>query len=274
MIPTAGKTLLQDAQKTSVFFIAWLVLCILMFSQNFIDHIHTLNLISAGISCFLLIYFLRRNLEMNFIFMILLLFNSAYVALRQYLFAGFIENQFNQSITQIMDIVANRYSESSEQYMIFSELMDVSTHFYLSYSPGMWIALMMLCILVGYFITFRQSEDYVPISQYQVHLYVCYVAVLALGICILPGFRLIGINLLLAIMPLFLIQGMAVAHHKMVSWFSHSLLLKIIAIICIIINPYIVLFLSIIGLFDNWLDFRKLYNVESTDSQENTGGEE
>ena len=217
---------------------------------------------------------LKRNFEVDFIMMILFFINSAYIGVRQYLFSEAIANQFSQAVEQVMFIAKDKFPENSEQFLIFSEMMDVSTHFYLSYSPGMWIAFMMLCLLIGYFIVFRKNEDYVPINQFQVHIYVCYITMFALGISLLPGVKLIGVNLLIAIMPLFLIQGMAVANQKMINWFSRSMLLKVMAIICIIINPYVVLFLSIIGLFDNWLDFRKIYKEEKENSQDNFGGDE
>ena len=264
LIPASGKSFMENTRETYRFFIGWFIVCAFLYLINFIDKIQTLNLIAgAGLSCLFLFHLLKRNLGLNQVFMLLLLLNTLFIAFRQFLFFDIIVLQYNQAVEEAVRVVSSRFTENSEQYLIFMEMIEISRMFYMQYSPGIWISTMMLCLMLGYFFLSRKREDMSSIKFYQTHVYVIYSLVVALLIAIfVQQYRVFAINYLVALVPLFLIQGLCVLHAKIGSWLAQSKVLIAVSVLMLILNPYIVLFVSVIGLFDNWFDFRNLSKSE------------
>ena len=263
LIPATGKIFMENPQLINKFFISWFAVCCFLLIIQYPDRLQSLNLIiGTGISCFLLFVLIKKNYSLDMIFMCMLLLNSAYIALRQFVFFDYISSQYDQAADEAKQIIGSKLVENSEQYHIFIEMVDIFKNYYINYSPGLWISTMMLCLLVGYFFLSRNKEDMLSISLYQNHLYVTYSLVAALAIAIFTNYKVYAINYLLALVPLYLMQGLGVVNEKIGKWFVNSKVLLVIAIGSLIINPYIVLLISVIGLFDNWFDFRDLSKSE------------
>ena len=263
LIPASGKTFIENISFSYKFIITWLIICVFLYFINVTDIIQTFNLIlGAGLSSFLLFTMIKKEYQLNIIFMILLLFNSIYIIIRQLLFSSFIISQYNQAVDDAVKIVSSRFQENTEQYQIFLEMIDISKNFYVQYSPGIWISTMMLCLIIGYYYFSRKRVDMTPVSEYQTHVYIIYSLIIALVIALFTQFKLYAINYLIALVPLFLIQGIAVINSRVGKWFTNSKALTFIAVLSLILNPYIVLFISVIGLFDNWFDFRNISKSE------------
>jgi len=263
VIPTSGKILMENPQQAHKFFIGWVVLCVLFYLINLTDTVQTLNLIvGAGLSCFILFHLIKRNLELNQIFMFLLILNTFFIAIRQYLFSERLFSQYNQAADEAALMISHNFAENSEQYLVFMELVEMSKTFYMRYSPGIWISTMMLCLMLGYYLLSRKKIELNSIKYFQTHVYIIYSLVFALVIAVFTENRVYSINYLIALVPLFLIQGLGVIIIKIGKWFRNSKLLIALAVISLVINPYIILFISVVGLFDSWFDFRNLSKSE------------
>jgi len=264
LIPASGKIFMENTQETYKFFISWSIICVFLYFINFTDKIQTLNLIiGTGLSCLLLFHLLKKGIELDLMFMLLLLLNAAFIALRQFLFLDVITSRYVRAVDEAVKAVSSRFTENSEQYLIFVEMVEISKNLYMQYSPGIWISTMMLCLMVGYFFLSRKREELSSMKFYQTHVYVIYSLVVALLLAVfIQRFRVFAINYLLALVPLFLIQGLCVLNAKMGRWFVNSKALLAVGVLLLILNPYIVLFVSVIGLFDNWFDFRNLSKSE------------
>ena len=263
LITALGKYFLENQQRTNHFFVGWLVLCGGLYLLNQLDKIQALNvMIGTGLSCFLLFVMIKKEYGLNLIFMILLLLNSAYIALRQLLFYNEINTQYNEAVDEAVKLVSTRFQENSEQYQVFIEITDLMRNFYLQYSPGVWIATIMLCLTIGYFSFARKREELHSLSEYQTDVFVVYSLVIALIVALFTDYKLYAVNYLIALSPLFLMQGIGVVNNKIGKWFLNSKILIAVAILSMIINPYIVLFISALGLFDCWFDFRNLNKPE------------
>ena len=270
VISAAGRYFVENPKQINSFFTCWFIICgFLMFIYN----IQALDLIfGAGLSCLLFFYMIKKEYGLNLIFMSLLLLNSAFIAIRQLLYSTFIATQYTESVDEVVNMLSNRFQESSEQYLLFLEMVEMSKDFYLKYSPGIWIFTMLLCLMLGYYFLSKKSKELVSLRYYQTHLYVIYSLILALVIAVFSeDYRIYAINYLIALVPLFLMQGLAVLKFKIGKWFENSKILLVIAILSLILNPYIVLFISVIGLFDNWFDFRSLSKPEDL-NESNTNG--
>ncbi|MCL1827449.1 MAG: hypothetical protein FWG20_05340 [Candidatus Cloacimonetes bacterium] len=283
IITALGRDFWGNAQRLNVFLISWIVLCVLFYLSHQVDIVRTLNiLVGTGLSCFLLFYMLEREYQLGTIFMGLLALNSGFVALRQLLYFEEILCQYNSSVQEAIKLVGGRFAEDSQQYLAFVEMADLLRPSYLLYGSGVWLATILLCLMVGYFLFARRIPELNKISSFQTHPYIVGSLVVALLLIafdktaitsatlerVLDGSgrlyspRIISTNYLLALVPLYFLQGIGVVNYKVGRWFLSSKVLCVVAIFSLIINPYIVIIITIIGLCDSWFDFRKLTKTE------------
>jgi uncharacterized protein YybS (DUF2232 family) len=88
----------------------------------------------------------------------------------------------------------------------------------------------------------------------------CVWVLIASGICYfipVSGLRVVGLNMLLLVSPVYLVQGLAV----MVSYLHKASvppILRSIAYLFLVIQPLLLLGVAAFGLFDLWFDFRRL----------------
>jgi hypothetical protein len=82
---------------------------------------------------------------------------------------------------------------------------------------------------------------------------------------VVPVTKMLGFNLLLAILPLYLIQGTAIMDFFWGVHFARSPILRFLVILVVILNYPILVLLMLVGLFDNWFNFRKIEIREEND---------
>ena len=263
IITALGRSFIENQSKVYQFYIGWLLLCGSLYLLNQIDKLTTLNLvIGTGLSCFLLFVMLNKEYGLNLIFMVLLLVNTCFIALRQLFFHAEIALAYNEAVDEAIKLVNTRFQGNSEQAQVFHEMTELMRNFYLQYSPGLWITSLMLCLMIGYFFFSRKRENMQKLMEYQTHTILIYTLIIALCFALFTEYKIYAVNYLLALLPLYLMQGIGVVNDKIGRWFMHSNVLIAVAILSLIINPYIVLFISTIGLFDCWFDFRKINKIE------------
>ena len=268
IVTSLGKHFLENDFKLSQFFVGWITICGFLYLTNFIDNITTLNIIvGTGLSSTLLFYMVKKESDLDLTVMLLLLINSIYIALRQLFFYNTISEVYNRSVDEALKLFGNINQENTQQFLAFKEMTDLMREFYLNYNSGIWIATIMLCIMTGYFLFARKNEELYTLKCYQTHVYVIYSLIIALLIALFTKHRLYAVNFVIGVIPLFFMQGLAVINAKIGKWFLNSKVLIAVAILTLVINPYITLFISVIGLFDNWFDFRKI--TKSEDLNEN-----
>lgn len=90
-----------------------------------------------------------------------------------------------------------------------------------------------------------------------------YLVIAGLVAVLIPALRLYGLNLLLMLSPLFVIQGVAVIEHFLGRYLRRSIVLTTVLIIVGILNGFVVMVASI-GLFDVWFNFRKITDREES----------
>jgi len=270
LIPATGRIMIENSQFKINFFLSWFAICVVFYFASIIDKVQVANLLfGSGFSLLLLFYMIKKEYGLELIFMSLLGLNTVFIAIRQYLFADYILSQYTESVDATINLFSSRFQEGSEQYQLFLEMIDLSKDFYLNYSPGVWISTMVLCMMFGYYFLTRKTEQLESMRFYQTHLYVIYSMILALVVAMFwEDYKLIAINYIIALIPLFLMQGLAVIKIKIGKWFESSKLLLFIAILSLILNPYIILFITVIGLFDCWFDFRSLSQEEKKEEGE------
>jgi uncharacterized protein YybS (DUF2232 family) len=97
-----------------------------------------------------------------------------------------------------------------------------------------------------------------------------YLLILAMIIFILPNWKTTGINAMVILAPIFLIQGISILDFFWGEFFRRSKLLLFLLIISMVVNIPILILVGLIGLLDIWFDFRKIRIME--DINENHSG--
>jgi hypothetical protein len=183
---------------------------------------------------------------------------------------GFLNNIFTKKIflekftlesAEVMKIYAEKIQPNAEQMAFFQEMIEQSKYIYTNFSSGIWIFSIMLSFLIGFYITTRGNLLY-SINKYHVNLYVIYTLIIALIFAIFSKYSIYSWNFIIGVLPLFFMQGIGIITYKFGRYYKKSKLFIFISILCLLINPYIVIFISFIGLFDNWFDFRKFNKLE------------
>lgn len=268
IIPTSGKMLYEKKQANLHFFFIWVTASIITWFLGIINHIQLINIVfGVGLSIFLVFEFLKKKFNIDIIFMILLFYNSLFMLIRQLIFAKTIFADYKRSVDEAIKILSSRFDDNPEQFQLFMDMVEITKEFYLKYSPGIWIGTFLLCLMIAYYFFSKGYFQINILKKYRTNVFVIYTFVIALALTVINPTKIIAINYLIALVPLFFIQGIAIIQKKIGYWFLLSKILLIIAIFSLILNPYLVLFISVIGLFDNWFDFRNLSQLE--DSHEN-----
>ncbi len=68
-------------------------------------------------------------------------------------------------------------------------------------------------------------------------------------------------NLLLVMIGLLLLQGLAIVHTLVARFKAHNIWLVMLYMMLVFFMPYMLLMVAIMGLMDNWLDFRKRFQA-------------
>jgi len=264
-ISSAGRSFLHSLKATNIFFAVWFALCYILYLTKTIDHITAINLaLGAGISGYLMVYMIHKNAETNIIFATLLVYNLLFIIIRQIFYHQYITDLYDSQTNELLKIIAERYANNPEQAGFISEMVILSKMNFTTHIVGLWTALMMLCLATAYFLTFSRSFDVVGLYLYQNRVWCIYSLIIALMIIVFTKYDALAKNYIIAISPLYLLQGFGVIgmkthHYKL----RLSLFVKALLFILLALNPYFWLVIILIGIFDCWLDFRKINYVPS-----------
>ena len=271
IVPAAGRVCIEDNTSRYKFFIIWYLVFSILYLLKFIDIVQAVSLmLGAGLSCILLFNMIKNEYSLSQILMALLFHNTAFIVLRQYFYSSIINENYLASVEKTIEYLSSNFQISPEQYSVFLDLMSMSSELYLKYNPGIWIATMLSCLIMGYYLLTIMNKSVSSLILYQTHRHVIYSFVLALAITVLTvKYRVITTNYLIATVPLFFLQGLSVFKYKIGHWFRKYKFLIIVAILMMVLNPYTILFISVIGLADNWFDFRNLSKPEAINEDHN-----
>jgi len=259
-ITSAGRFFYSNLKTTNIFFAIWLALCWALFSIKIIDHVTALNIaLGAGISGYLMVFMINKDTETNTIFATLLIYNLLFIIFRQFFCHQYITNLYDTQTNDFLALIAQRYADNPEQASFLSEMVIISKLNYTAHIVGLWTAFMLLCLGTAYFFTFARTNDVVGIYLYQNRVWCIYSLILALLIIVFTKYDIFAKNYIIALSPLYLLQGFGVIGMKTHHFLRRiSPILKVLLFILLMLNPYFWLIIVLIGIFDCWLDFRKI----------------
>ncbi|MBW6516571.1 MAG: YybS family protein [Candidatus Cloacimonetes bacterium] len=102
--------------------------------------------------------------------------------------------------------------------------------------------------------------------KWQHHLFklpqsLIYLLIVALVLALIQFTRVFGLNIVVIISIIMLLQGLAIVDFCCKKHLKNSRLILIAVIVLIFVNVYFALIVSLLGLIDNWLDIRKINHI-------------
>lgn len=135
---------------------------------------------------------------------------------------------------------------------IFSEYLSV-----------IWAFFMILAIFFGAIILAKTTKEISwDFSKVKWPFQSIYVLIVSMLFVLYPVTFQLGIKFLVIMITIYLIQGISILSFFWKDYFVRSKFLLTILIVAILFNPYLLLLIGFVGLFDIWFNFRKIDIVE------------
>jgi len=176
----------------------------------------------------------------------------------------FFEKKFIQIFESVMQnsqlIFATYLEKDTEKFTIISEVIEKTTTFFIKHHLGIEVALMTIAIYIASLFIAHKSQIKWNHNVSRFPFFIVYFLIAGLMLILLSNYRIIGTNLLIALAPIFLIQGSTILDFFWGNFFRKSKFLQVVLILSIVFNYYVLLLVMIVGLIDFWFDIRKLKN--------------
>jgi len=213
----------------------------------------------AGIGLGLVVfqYITKRWQNVNLAFSLLLLIIIGYGVLRSYIFAPSLE-EISRQMTPMYDTYLKRISGLK----VDNARIKWVQSFMLTYQTAIWGTMQITAAFLGYLIYNKISFLKHQVRLIRVPFACIYLMLAALALSLNPATSVLGVNLLVCVSMLYLIQGTGVLSFLWGNFFARSRMLRTLFIITIIINYPVLILIALLGLLDAWFDFRKLTKME------------
>lgn len=265
LIPALGKLTFQYPMKNINFLIIWVLAVLTAGFFKIIDPLTSLTLtVSVGLTVFMISRELLSNKVLEKALIITATITSVVECAKFYFYSEVIKQQLELSINTALTVLKTKYPVNGTEYTQISDFINISKNLYLNYNYAFaifiaivatWLGLMILSKIIAY--DFKFCSYFTP-------NFIVYAMIGGLIALLIPQAKYAGENIIIVTMTFFFIQGLAVA------WFYYGVLLKSSVILLIlfslslILNPYLIILLALVGIIDTWFDLRKLNKLEET----------
>ena len=212
-----------------------------------------------GISLTALIFFYYLKSTHNF--HTALMYSSGngilYGFVRQLLYGQFINDQVSESSTQSMEMMKEMFKDNPEFLTLAEQSTRTSISFFHNHGAAIWFIVIFFALYLGSLWLSARTKTNWKHAAFALPYWSAYLLITAMAFFLIPATKTTGANLLLIIMPCFLIQGIAVSYYfwKFTTTSNRFVLFFIIS--CILLNYILILFLIVLGIADLWLQFRQ-----------------
>lgn len=249
----------SEVNRARLALISFAAVSILFFITRLID-IMTLSDVLLGVALPAVTFFVLLYSRKSYLKSILsgLLVNAGYSILRYFIFGERFLQNIREVSTEYLEILGSGLLESEEQLLFFQEMFTKVEMIVQNYYIGIWIFSMTLAIYFGALLLSKKTLTKWSHDKVRIDFLWIYVLIIALVLFILQQTRVISINLLLAIVPFFLIEGFSIIDFYWGEYLKRSRFLLFILVLAIVINPYILGLIILMGLTDLWFNYRKI----------------
>lgn len=257
-------------KKRNIFNYVYLGFVVILFLLRVIDIISFMDLIiGVGLTASIFLWNLNRTL--NFINALVSTFfiNIIYAILRMVVFGKQYAAMIAEVIKTYKEIITESLQNNNEQLIMALDITDTFQELFVKYYTGIWVFSIVLAIYIGSILLSKKGILHWEHGKIRMPFYLIYILIAALIGILLPITQTFGINTLIMITPLFLIQGISIIDFRWGDFFRRSKFLLFLLIFSMVFNYFILILVALIGLTDIWFNFRKIDMEEIDESNLN-----
>jgi predicted membrane protein DUF2232 len=249
----------QQEKLFQKFYGIFLLTAVALFLGKAIDVISLTDIV-IGVALTSYIYFrlLQRKYDYLSTIISVFLLNVVYGIIRYFLFSAKIQQNISFLAEEFKKLSTEMPVENQSMAQSFTELIEITKYVITNFYPGIWVLTLVLAVYIGsLFLSTRLKHKW----QHKL-VRLPYETVYPIMICLVAFLfkttRIIGINGLLMILPLFLIQGLSILDFYWGDHIRKVKILMVLLVLAMVFNPYIVAIIAVLGLTDIWFNFRKI----------------
>jgi len=245
--------------KRTLFNAIYFGFVILLFILQFVDVLSLIDLLfGVGLTSVLFIWSLHRTLNFINALMSVFFMNILYAFIRLIVLGKQYAEVIAVVIEKYKEFITQSIQNNNEQLVMALEFIDTFQELFTKYYVGIWIFTIVSAIYVGALILSKKGSLKWEHRKIRMPFYLIYILILALAGFLLPKVQVFGINALIMVSPLFLIQGISILDFYWGDFFKKSKFLLILLIFSMVFNYFILILVALIGLADIWFNFRKI----------------
>ena len=218
-------------------------------------------LVGVGFTALIFFYLLFRKFDYLNAILISTFLNVVYSLARLIVFKRNLQNFFNESVQQYTQILHASLPAGSNKLQFALDALNNAKFIFDHYSASIWIISTITALYLG---SLSISKRLIKWNHREIRLpfYLIYILIVLMGLALLGQTRFWGINGLIMLFPLFLIQGISILHFFWGKFFKHSRFLVYLLIISLLLNYFLLMLVAFVGLADLWFNFRKINKME------------
>jgi hypothetical protein len=262
---TLGAKYQQDKHYQQ-FYGLILLLTVILFLLRIIDII-SLTDILAGVALTSLLFFRLLAVKFDYFkaIIIVTLLNIIYGIVSYLLFSRQIMENINVISEEYLKILTETIPQNQDSIGFASGLIETMKYIITNFSPGIWVLTVIIAVYVGSLLLSARISNKWMHRHVQLPYTIVYPLILCLAAFLFPNSRIPGLNGLIMMLPLFLIQGLSILDFFWGERLRKAKLILVLLVIAMVFNPYLIIIIAVLGLTDIWFNFRKIRIQEDID---------
>ncbi|HHE37462.1 MAG TPA: DUF2232 domain-containing protein [Candidatus Cloacimonetes bacterium] len=261
IIAYSGKY--QESKKEGLFYLIFLITTLIFLSMNIIDAVRLSDIIiGIGMASYLFFKLKSRNFDYAMIIIYVFLYSTIYGLFRHLVLGKKLLETVSVAFEQSRELIIASFQNNPDQINVFLDVLEKSRIFLENFNISIWIAGIVAATYLGALILSKRAGSNWKHNEIRLPFFLIYFLIIVLVLVLLPKTKVVGLNGILMVAPLFLIQGISILDFYWGNFFSKSKFLLYLLIFAMALNLPLLVLVSLVGMFDIWFDFRKIKITE------------
>jgi len=231
--------------------------------MNIIDIIRFTDIIvGIGLASYIFFKLKSMNLDYAKCIIYIFLYSTGYGLFRHLIFGKKLIENIGIAFERSKELIIDSFQNNPDQINIFLELLAKSKIFLENFNVSIWSAGIVIASYLGALILSKRRGSSWKHNRIRLPFFLIYFLIFVLVLVLLPKTKVVGLNGILLVAPLFLIQGISILDFYWGNFFSKSKFLLYLLIFAMALNFPLLILVSLVGLFDIWFNFRKINVTE------------
>jgi hypothetical protein len=210
-------------------------------------------LVTVGLGTALFVLIIKHRIDINLALSLIMLYVVGYAFLRSWLFAAHLK-----VISIQMAPMYEIYLKRLPNFKITREMITALQNMITTYQPAIFGSFQVSGVFFGLLLFNNASTLKHPVRFTRLPFVTIYLLIAAVAMCLYPLTKTWGLNLLICMGMVYLVQGTAILSFFWGDFFAKAKMLRTLFIMAIILNYPMLILIAFIGVLDVWFDFRKL----------------